>query len=1028
MKTFYSKFIPALMVLFVPFLAQAQISGPGSVCTGASISLSDAHSFGSWSSSDVGVANVDGGGNVFGINGGVAEIYYNYTNVFTGGNFTDSFSVTVNTWPNAGSISGTTNTVCQGQTISFTDGATGGSWSSSDNSVATVDGAGNVTGVSAGSPTIYYIASNGCGTVFATTLVFVNPLPDAGTITGNTLLCGIGAAQTLNDGAFGGSWSSSDATVATVDGSGNIISTGFGAASIYYTTFNDCGSSSANVSVHVNPQPDAISSSASFVCEHSTINLTDDSTGGTWLSANPDIATIDPISGKVSGIVAGNALITYILGGGCYSIAGVLVNPLPHAGTITGTTGLSRGGLTTLFDAVEGGVWHSCNSLIASVDEIGNVTGVADGSTLISYSVTNICGTVSALATVIVGNCTPASTITTFAGSHVNGYTGDGGPATAATMGNPYAVAADGVGNVYIADYFNNAIRRVDPSGIITTIAGTGVAGYNGDNIPATSAQLNGPIGVTLDGHGNIYIADKFNERVRMIDASGVITTIAGTGLHGGWQGNGYGNEGPATSANLDFPASVALDCAGNIYIADLGSQTVRRIDPSGNIHLFAGTYGGGFNGDAIPANTAQLNAPTCVAADCAGNVYIADSWNNRVRMVNAAGIITTVAGNGAPAYAGDGTPGGSASLWIPNGITLDACGDLYICDWQNNVVRVLSGGYITTFAGVNANDWHGYDGDGGAADSAFMYLPASLAIDGIGNIYIADYGNNVIREVSNTTIAERTFANGTTQDITVCESTTTPITSQMGVADAMSGKTETWTVSMQPAHGTLTGFNASATSRAGITTPSNVTYTPAAGYTGTDAFTIVMNDGTTAASTTVNVKITPTPNAGAIVGGTDVTNGNTIALADPTGDKNGVWSSSTNLIATVDQSGNVTGAGNGIATISYTVTNGCGSKSATTGVVIAGAAVTETKALLYPNPNNGSFQYEFMSENAAQYDLTISDVAGRIVYKQSIDATAGANVISVNLPANVARPSMYTVQLGNKNTKFPVTKITVTE
>ena len=629
----------------------------------------------------------------------------------------------------------------------------------------------------------------------------------------------------------------------------------------------------------------------------------------------------------------------------------------------------------------------------------------------------------------ITGSCAPGNIISTFAGSHASGYSGDGGIASAATIGSPFGVAADAAGNVYIADYFNNAVRKVSHAGIITTIAGTGVAGYNGDNMPATAAQLNGPMGVTLDASGNIYIADKFNERVRKIDTDGNITTIAGTGYHGGYGGYDYNNEGPATAANLTYPASVALDCSGNIYIADMGSETIRKIDGSGTIHCFAGTYAGGYNGDGIAATTAQLNSPSCVLADCSGNVYIADAWNNRVRKVTTDGNITTIAGNGTGAYSGDGSAATAASLWIPNGITFDACGNLYICDWQNNAVRLLaSDGNISTFAGSNTR---GYDGDGHAKDSAQLYLPASLAIDGLGNIYIADYGNNVIRAIGATDSSlpvERMYIVGTTQDLIVCANSTTSINEMLSVNDVMSGNHETWSVSIQPHHGMVGGFNASSTSRTGINTPSGLSYTPEAGFTGTDSFTIVMSDGITAASTTVNVTILPQPVAGVITGGSSAPDGHSISLAVVNGDANGIWTSSNTDIATIDQAGIVTGISNGVTNIAYTTTNGCGSKSVSANVSIVNDAVTSSKPLLYPNPNNGNFQYEFVSEQNEDLTLTVSDVTGRTVYSQQIAATAGANFLHISLPENISGPSILTVQLGNRNTKYPVTKITVTQ
>ena len=322
--------------------------------------------------------------------------------------------------------------------------------------------------------------------------------------------------------------------------------------------------------------------------------------------------------------------------------------------------------------------------------------------------------------------------ITTVAGNVAGGFSGDGGPAASAELWNPLGIAVDAAGNLYIADYGNLRVRKIS-NGTITTVAGNGRFGSGGDDGPAISAPVGSPTAVAIDSSGHLYLAA---ESVREV-SNGVITTVAGT-TTAGFSGDG----GPATSAQLNSVTGVALDAAGNLYVADAGNYRIRKVT-NGVISTVAG--GGQQVGDNGPGTTAQLNDPISVAADSAGNLYIADTLHQRVRMVSN-GTITTVAGNGTPGFSGDGGPATAAQLYSPFGVGVDATGDLYIADIDNNRIRMVSNGIITTVAGNGAA---GFSGDNGPAIDAELFIPTAVAEDTAGNLYIADSGNNRIREVS---------------------------------------------------------------------------------------------------------------------------------------------------------------------------------------------------------------------------------------------------------------------------------------
>ncbi len=297
-----------------------------------------------------------------------------------------------------------------------------------------------------------------------------------------------------------------------------------------------------------------------------------------------------------------------------------------------------------------------------------------------------------------------SQTLSTIAGTGTSGFSGDSSLATLAALNNPFGVDADNDGNAYFSDRHNNRIRKILVTGDIVTIAGNGTPGYNGDSIAGTAAELNDPNGVAVDNAGNVYVADRLNNRVRNISPAGIITTVAGNGTSGF-----TGDNGPATAAELSSPRGVGVDAHGNVYIADQGNNRIRRIDAAGIITTIAGTGTGGYNGDGIAATAAQLYNPYGIATDTSGNIFVADVDNERIRKINVAGIISTIAGTGASGFTGDGGPATAAQLSEPIGVAVDASGNVFVADDYNSRIREVSAsGIIGSIAGTGTSGYNG--------------------------------------------------------------------------------------------------------------------------------------------------------------------------------------------------------------------------------------------------------------------------------------------------------------------------------
>jgi sugar lactone lactonase YvrE len=356
---------------------------------------------------------------------------------------------------------------------------------------------------------------------------------------------------------------------------------------------------------------------------------------------------------------------------------------------------------------------------------------------------------IAAVATAGALGGSSGDTIGPFAGDRFGAFSGDGGPAITARLNSPSGVAVDDKGNVYIADTQNHRVRKVNPGGTITTFAGRSRVpslsggGLSGDGGPAISAELNSPLGVAVDGQGNVYIADTQNHRVRKVNPGGTITTIAGTGSgalpanQGGFSGDG----GPATAAQLSGPRGVAVDGQGNVYIADYYNNRVRKVNPGGTITTIAGTGVRGDFGDGGNAISAQLDGPTGVAVDGKGNVYVVDHGNDRLRKVSPGGKITSIAGTGRPS---------EDRLLSPTGVAVGRDGSVYIADTAySRVRRVSPSGTVSTFAGEDSYYYYGCEDRAGPALHAAMREPTGVAVDTKGNVYIADYKCQIVSKVT---------------------------------------------------------------------------------------------------------------------------------------------------------------------------------------------------------------------------------------------------------------------------------------
>jgi sugar lactone lactonase YvrE len=584
---------------------------------------------------------------------------------------------------------------------------------------------------------------------------------------------------------------------------------------------------------------------------------------------------------------------------------------------------------------------------------------------------------------------TPAPTAGTVAGTGSVGYSGDGGAAASAAFAAPGALDYDAAGNLYVADRDNHVVRMISPAGTVTTVAGSGQQGFSGDGGPATSAALNTPSGVAVDASGNLYIADSHNQRIREV-SGGNIKTVAGTGT-AGFTGDG----GSATAAELDLPSAVAVDASGNLYIADTNNQRIRVLTGT-SISTVAGNGEESLAGDGGPAISASLDTPTGVAVDTSGRIYIADRHNQRIRLVDSTGTISTLAGSASGlfgGFGGDGASAAAAALAKPTGVWVDAAGNVWVADTGNQRIREINDGAIATVAGT---DTQGYAGDGGPATAAMLNAPRAAIADNSGNLVMADTLNQRVRSSTLPTVALTSSAAGiasAAQGIILANNGNAALTIQ--------------SLGFSGAFATSTGGTCSAVPfqlAAGGHCAQNIAYLPSTAGTAKGSVTVsgpgivpqtILLTGTAATAATAPTTIALTASSATVFAGQPVTF--SVAVSTPnavpaTGTvtfyNDSVQIGSVQTLANNAAASTTTSLAPGTYSITATYSGDANFAGSTS------AAITELVAnanfTMGPNPSSpsGSSTQTVLPGQAAQYVLTIQPISGPLSYPVVLSAT----------------------------------------
>ncbi len=893
------------------------ITGVEHVCVGAATTFADAVTGGTWSAAAGGHATVSASGVVTGVSAGTATISYKVTN--SCGNATATKVITVSALPDAGTITGAA-VACAGATIDLANAVTGGAWSSANAAVATIDAAGVVTGIAAGTTMISYRVTSGCGNATATKMVSITSIPDAGVIGGSADIC-VGAAATLNNAVSGGVWSTGTAGIATVSASGVVTGIAAGTASILYTVSNSCGSAVANATIVVNGLPDAgtITAGANIcVGAHATLNNT--VVGGVWSSANEAVVTVDA-SGVVAGMAAGVASINYTINNTCgSSVANSTVNvsSVPDAGTITGGNVACMGAALNLNSSVSGGAWSTGDATVATVDAAGVVAIVGAGAATISYTVSNSCGAAVAINEVTVGSLPDAGTVSGSA-TVCAGAT--------ASLNNTIAGGVWSTGDASIA--------TVDAAGVVSAVsAGAATISYTVSNscgsAVATGSIIVNPMPVVAPVTGNASVC------------IGATTALGNTAAGGVWSSSNN------AIASTDAAGLITGVAAGSATISYTVSNSCGSLTVTSPMAVNALPYAGVVNGiDSI-----CVAIPTLFTNMTSGGVW--SSGAASVAAVDASGLVTGLTGGPAAiSYSvtnGCGTAVASRIIRIkplpdPGVITgpshVAYSGIIVLTDtvgvgtWTtSNPYASVAGGLVSGVYPGTVTITYSLSNLCGSAfatklitvDSPVVFVsqitgPAFFACVGgtaafwngtTGGIFSINGADTAVATVVPTTGLVTGVSVGTaTLSYTVWGTTVTSVLTVYPVPAAIAGPgTVCMGASMMLVDATPGGVWTSAI-------PSTATISPAGVVTGNNAgvvpmyYTLVAPAGCRAA-----INVTVNANPAGITGPSNVCPGATITLADLT--PGGSWSGS-NGHASVDASGRVTGISAGGIMISYT-------------------------------------------------------------------------------------------------------------